>query len=386
MKKGKYFLIPEGPADIDSLWRGARALQPADLPSWLSPEDAAAYRCAGATPCAGLSAEEKACYFAELEQVEATGLIAEPYPDGVHRLFVDEWKKNKYDVWSIGIYVGNSPFDLAPAEEAENPVLTRECVSDVPAVFVADPFMVNANALWHMFFEVLNWRTDKGEIALATSEDGLTWTYQQVVLSESFHLSYPYVFSWGSEHYMIPESHQAGSVRLYRAINFPSCWSLVHVLLEGPYLVDSSLVRLAGTWWLFVGAGEENRHDTLRLYYASDLAGPWHEHSKSPIVAGNARAARPAGRVLVLDGKVIRFAQDCYPRYGTQVRAFEVIALTTSEYREREAGAGPMLAPGGSGWNASGMHHVDVQPLQDGKWLACADGFSVAAEARAEKG
>ncbi len=385
MKKGEYFLIPEGPADIDGLWREASPLQPADLPSWLAPEDAAAYRCAGTTSCTGLSAEEKARYFGELEQVEAAGLIAEPYPDGVHRLFVDEWKKNKYDVWSIGIYAGNSPFDLVSVEETENPVLTRESVSDIPAVFVADPFMVEADGLWHMFFEALNWQSDKGEIALATSKDGLTWAYQQVVLSEPFHLSYPYVFSWRNEYYLIPESHQAGSVRLYRALDFPWCWSLAAVLLEGPRLVDASIVRFSGRWWLFVGAGEENRHDTLRLHYASDLAGPWHEHPKSPIVEGNARAARPAGRALVLDGKVIRFAQDCHPRYGSQVRAFAVSALTASDYQEREVERNPVLAPGHMGWNASGMHHVDAHRLEDGRWLACVDGLSVPAEARAER-
>src|SRR5262249_49458174 len=120
----RYFLIPEGPADIEGLWREAKPLQPADLPSWLSPEDAAAYRCAGVTSCIGLSAEEKARYSAELEQVEAAGLVAEPYADGGHRLLVDAWKKNKYDVWSIGIYAGNSPFDLVPAAETTNPVLT----------------------------------------------------------------------------------------------------------------------------------------------------------------------------------------------------------------------------------------------------------------------
>src|SRR5262249_31319725 len=90
-----------------------------------------------------------------------------------HRVYIDAWKKNKYDISSIGIYDGSSPFDLVPVEDAENPVLTRESVSDVPAVFVADPFLVKADGRWHVFFEVLNWQTDKGEIALATSEAGL---------------------------------------------------------------------------------------------------------------------------------------------------------------------------------------------------------------------
>jgi hypothetical protein len=34
-----------------------------------------------------------------------------------------------------------------------------------------------------------------------------------------------------------------------------------------------------------------------------------------------------------------------------------------------------MLSASGRGWNAGGMHHVDVHRLEDGYWLACVDGW-----------
>src|SRR5581483_1115296 len=102
------------------------------------------------------------------------------------------------------------------------------------------PFMVHADGTWHLFFEVMNWRRNVGEIGHATSADGGRWTYRQVVLAEPFHLSYPYVFRWRDDFYMIPESYQAGAVRLYRAAAFPARWVFVGTLLEGPYLVDAS--------------------------------------------------------------------------------------------------------------------------------------------------
>jgi hypothetical protein len=37
--------------------------------------------------------------------------------------------------WAIGIYTGESPFELSPARKAANPVLTADDVSDVPARF-----------------------------------------------------------------------------------------------------------------------------------------------------------------------------------------------------------------------------------------------------------
>ena len=130
----------------------------------------------------------------------------------------------KWQDFSIGIYVGESPFSLAPAENIENPVLTSESVSDVPAKFIADPFMLKVKNTWYMFFEVLNQQTKKGEIRLATSEDGLKWRYQQIVLAEPYHHSYPYVFEWMNNYYMVPESYEAGSVRLYKALQFPTSW------------------------------------------------------------------------------------------------------------------------------------------------------------------
>src|SRR5262249_51371289 len=206
----------------------------------------------------------------------------------------------KEAVWSIGIYMGASPFLLQPSETVDNPVLTRERITDVQAAFIADPFMHNVQHTWYMFFEVMNRQTAKGVIGLATSEDAIRWTYQQIVLAEPFHLSYPYVFECQSEYYMLPETYQAKSVRLYRATHFPTRWSYVRTLLTSQEYVDPSVFYFHNQWWMFVGHGAAARYraDTLRLYYADTLLGPWVEHAKSPIITGNAHIARPAGRVL----------------------------------------------------------------------------------------
>lgn len=278
-------------------------------------------------------------------------------------------------IWSIGIYAGPSPLDLTDVADVVNPVLTRDAISDVPALFIADPFMTRVAGRWHMFFEVLNGTTWRGQIGYATSEDGVRWGYDGIVLAEPFHLSYPYVFEWMGEHYMIPETGQAGGVRLYCARQFPRDWSFVTTLIRGDALVDASICRLDDRWWLFVQDSPLPRHDTLRLYSAASLTGPWKEHPSSPIVRGDARAARPAGRVLVDGGRVLRFGQDCREVYGAAVRAYEISVLTADAYAERQVGRDPLLGGSGRGWNEHGMHHVDACRLDDGSWLACVDGW-----------
>ncbi len=272
-------------------------------------------------------------------------------------------------MWSISIYRGNSPFRVEPI--SADPVLSKESVTDIRADFVADPFMLRHNHGWNIFFEVMNAETRRGEIGLATSNDGLAWTYQQVVLKEPFHLSYPHVFAFQNEYFMLPETFGAGAVCLYQAQDFPSRWSPVARLLEGQF-ADPTIFHYEDRWWIFACA-TPYRHDTLRLYFASALTGPWTEHPKSPIINGDKRRARPAGRILEFDNKLFRFAQDCIPRYGSCVRTFEIRELTRTTYAEVEIGHGPVLKATGTGWNAAGMHHIDAQQ-HDGQWLACVDG------------
>lgn len=274
--------------------------------------------------------------------------------------------------WSIGIYAGDSPLRLSPAAGARNPVLTRRDVTDVPALFVADPFMLRRGGLWFMLFEVLNAETGRGEIGLAESADGLAWRYRRIVLAEPFHLSYPYLFESGGEYYMIPETLGLGRVELYRARDFPEDWERAGTLVEG-VCADPTVFRHAGRWWMYACTAP-GPHDTLCLYHAGELNGHWALHPRSPLVAGDASRARPAGRVVSHGGRLLRFAQDCTPIYGTQVRAFEVHNLTPEDYSEEELPESPVLRPGGDGWNDCRMHHLDAHEGGAGRWLACVDG------------
>lgn len=279
--------------------------------------------------------------------------------------------------WSIGMLGGDEPTRLASLPGVPNPVLSRHQVDDVPAAFVADPFMTHHRGSWWMFFEVMNKNRQKGEIGLARSADGRAWSYLGIVLAEPFHLSYPYVFAWKGEHYMLPETLDRRGVSLYRATDFPHRWRLEATLIEGR-LADPSILRFADHWWLFACPqppdSEPGHHDELRLFHAPRLREGWREHPRSPIVSGNPATARPGGRVLDGPHRPIRFAQVCTPAYGMKVRAFEILTLTPEAYEERELAESPVLEGSGSGWNGFAMHHVDAHRLPSGKWIACVDG------------
>jgi len=280
------------------------------------------------------------------------------------------------DEWSIAIYRGLSPFCLKQTSLLHKPVLSKNDVADVPAEYVADPFMIRVKGTWYMFFEVLNLQSKKGEIALATSADARRWAYQQVVLKEPFHLSYPYVFEWHNELFMVPETFETNTIRLYKGDPFPLRWSYVKTLISGKDYVDPSLVQYRDRWWLFASSGLHTfRAENLHLFSANNLIGPWQEHPCSPVIRGNMKIARPGGRVIIYQNRLIRFTQDCSETYGRQVHAFEVTELTPDRYVERMVCEEPILKPAKHGWNEMGMHHIDAHQLPDGSWLACVDGW-----------
>jgi hypothetical protein len=277
-----------------------------------------------------------------------------------------------YPAWSIGIYAGPSLQTLTPHPAARNPVLTRHEVTDIPAAFVADPFLVRDGDGWVMFMEVMNAETQRGEIGLARSADGVEWRYEGVVLREPFHLSYPYVFESDGRHFMVPETIEAGAVRLYAADRFPSAWRYVRDLIPGVF-ADPSVFECDGSWWLLC-CGNPDAHDMLNLFSSPTLEARWREHAIHPLIKQDKGRARPAGRVALSEGTPIRFAQDCRPQYGTAVRAFRVTELTLMTYAEIELGLGPILGPGQENWNRLGMHHLDPHRSNEGSWLACVDG------------
>src|SRR5215470_11295906 len=191
-------------------------------------------------------------------------------------------------VWSIGIYSGSSPFNLAPA--APYPVLSAAQVSDADAYYVADPFMLEHEGCWHMYFEVLLRASRRGVIGVATSRDARTWAYRGLVLEQPFHLSYPQVFAHDRTIYMLPETIGAEAVRLYRAVRFPDRFEPVRDLIQGVY-ADPTIFFEGGLWWILAcSTPYENR--TLNLFFAERLLGPWQEHPRSPIVSDDRHIAR----------------------------------------------------------------------------------------------
>jgi len=283
------------------------------------------------------------------------------------------------DLWTIGIHTGPSPFRLSAPAGVTQPVLTGAHVTDMPDLHidtVAHPNLVLANGRYYMFFTAKDLKVNKGGIGLAESADGLRWTFRKTVIRESFVLADPYVFEWKGTYYMVPEAYTETTVRLYRATSFPDRWEYVQDLVKGgpdDHFISPTLLRHEGRWYLFASPPG---NDTLRLFHAADLTGPWSEHPLSPVVRKDPHTARPAGRPFTVDGVVYRVAQDCAPTYGLQVFATRITALSTTAYAEEKVEA-PLIKASGAGWMRKAAHHVDAHQRGSGDWIAAVDALGL---------
>ncbi|KAJ7268242.1 hypothetical protein O6H91_Y399300 [Diphasiastrum complanatum] len=298
--------------------------------------------------------------------------------------------------WAIGIYRGPNPFALKALEMVDehvdrssawpvaNPVLTCASVLDesYPSNFVADPFLYLQGRKMYVFFETKNAMTSQGDIGVAESvDDGTTWQYLGIALDEEWHLSYPFVFEFDGQIYMMPEGSKNGDLRLYQALEFPLQWRLAKVLIHKP-MVDATMLEYDGSFWIFgsdfhrFGA---QKNGELEVWHAGNPLGPWKQHKRNPVHNGDkSMGARNGGRPFTHDGQLYRFGQDCGDTYGRRLRVFQVQTLTKDKYAETEVSLGfEESRKGRNAWNGMRYHHMDVQKSPTGDWVAVMDGDRV---------
>jgi len=221
----------------------------------------------------------------------------------------------------------------------------------------ADPFPIRVGNQYYIFHEEAPLSHYKGTIVLSIVDTTGKTAGPIPILEKDYHLSYPFVFQWDGEFFMIPETASHHQVELYHCLTFPSRWKLERVLLAGLAASDPTPAFLFGKWWLFAtipvsGAGTAGE---LHLFYADSPLGPWTAHHANP-VKSDVRSTRSAGRIFENDGQFYRPAQDCSRRYGYAVSINRILQLNPDTYREVEV---DKIVPNG-GPKLAGVHTFNV--------------------------
>ena len=225
-----------------------------------------------------------------------------------------------------------------------------------PGRFLADPFLWQHQERTFCFVEDYSYRDRLGRIsAFQVDKQGIA--EPQSVLTEPFHLSFPFLFEFDGTTYMCPECSASGQIRLYQSVEFPHKWEFVKSIMSGVCAGDTMLFEKDGRWWLLTNIDRTGQGDfgsELYLFSAdSPLSESWMPHPANPLKI-DPEGGRNAG-LLKERGRLFRAGQvQGFDRYGVGIRIYEICALSPEVYRERLVGE---IEPGFRP-RLQGTHHI----------------------------
>ena len=203
--------------------------------------------------------------------------------------------------------------------------------------FWADPHVIARDEKYFIFIEEYLYRTRQGHIALIEMDKKGNYQYKGKILEKPYHLSYPFVFEFNKNFYMIPESESNKKIEIYKCMEFPNKWEFYGNLMSDVYAVDSTILFHNNKWWLFTGIKENDgasNSDELFLFYSENPIGDkWISHPQNPIIS-DVRKARPAGKIFSFQNKLYRPSQDGSYYYGYGVNINRIKKINEFEYEE----------------------------------------------------
>ena len=204
--------------------------------------------------------------------------------------------------------------------------------------FWADPFLINYENQQYIYFENYEYSKGKGKISCGKLENEKIIDIVDV-LDKPYHLSYPNVFKFKNDLYMIPETHQNFRLEIYKCTSFPNDWELYSTAFEGEQIVDCNLHQdELGKLWLFLNKKELNSDGCSDLYiYQIDSLKLEKiiSHQENPVII-NSLSARNAGPIFKHENKILRPSQiNSEGIYGRGLNINQIETLTLNEYTEK---------------------------------------------------
>jgi hypothetical protein len=204
--------------------------------------------------------------------------------------------------------------------------------------FWADPHIIMKNSIYYVFVEEYFYQKRKGCISVIEMDGSGNLKKSVPVLENTYHLSYPFVFTDENKYYMVPESSENKTIDLYECVEFPWEWRFVMHLMNNVVAVDTTLFYYSNLWWLFTAMPDITESlPAVKLYlFYSDilLTENWIAHPKNPIIS-EIDSARPAGKIFTRDEKLFRPSQDGSRTYGYSININEINNLSKNDYMEK---------------------------------------------------
>lgn len=263
-------------------------------------------------------------------------------------------RRAQADRWTVGWREVQGD---AVIEQLEWPAAGYQWLPDDGLRYYADPFVFAHKGRRYLFVEEYVYATCRGHLSVADwLGDG--WSIPRPILEREYHLSWPRVFSHGGEIYMLPETSEARTLELYRAIDFPDKWEIASVLATDLSLADATMITREGETWMLAAIADgigASSWDGLAILRGEGPTEPMRLVSDGACLI-DVRAARPAGDIVRVGDEWRRPVQDCALGYGSALGIARIDELSAEGYRQTLL---KRLLPDPS-WGAIGVHTLNV--------------------------
>lgn len=189
--------------------------------------------------------------------------------------------------------------------------------------WAADTFVYSIEDEVYVFFEYTDVKKNKAVIGAKKIDDN-----SNLIICHEFdgHTSYPAIFEWDGQVYMVPETCYADAITLLRNIEWPCKWVEERKLIEHGRFPDTTPFVFNKSCYFYVYKEESDR-SFLKLYaFANEKLKHYVDVCEYPKGVG-----RPAGNVLLLEEKAFRPTQHNVKYYGEYIDFYEIDLSSFSE-------------------------------------------------------
>ena len=220
---------------------------------------------------------------------------------------------------------------------------TEVSIDDKGMYWFADPFVFEKDGVTYIFYEAFDLVQQKGLIGYSIfnqmTGEGSDPT---IIINEPYHLSFPNIFEYKGDIYIMPESCEDYTLHLYKAIHFPNEWERVYDVLPDAFVCDSIFIEKKKEQYLLTN--ELCHHTPNGTYPSCWLKNYLYKVDGIKVLDDGIKVGegeygtRNAGKSFEENGKLYRIGQDCrFKSYGRGMVLFEVQSL--SPYLETQIDA-----------------------------------------------
>ncbi len=228
----------------------------------------------------------------------------------------------KTSVWGVAIRKSENPSILLNKEKTRGRFTIVENTSEY---WFADPILFTADNKTYLFVEAFSYDRHKGELGVFDIVNGEAINFRKIIETPT-HMSYPFVFKYQDEYYMIPETGAAKEIVLYKATSFPNNWAREKVLVSGAVYRDNTIF-LDDNGQLKMISYKQEGNNRFNLKYFVDLFELNMDKKELKLISeecDNDRINRPAGPIMKFGNHILRLSQRCNRAYGESIYVYDM--------------------------------------------------------------